>query len=475
MSGYVLISRCLSAIFSTITVILVYKLARKITGETGAIMAAALLAVSPLACRDAHFGVTDCLLTLCGTGCIYMLAGYLETGKAKLLAIASIIFGLALAAKYSAATIFPVLFLVVLFNNNVRGALSKSKHLAMAAIVPILVFLLFNPYIIPESKSFLSSMGVTVGTLYYNQQSSLPLTVIITQALIPLKYGPAGLICIPLLLISMFYKSKDMANNRYKWLVVVAFIFAILPIISTKHNMPYRYVLPALPYAAILAALAMEVIAAKFGKEIRKFAFAGLAVIALAPTLMSCVWTDILLSRTDSRTLAGEWISKNVGTEVPIVIVGWPECEPQVPETEASINRRIDFVRRLYGESAVPIVAQPYYTQLRSDIDRKGSGYELYRIAVPYSVPGRKICLVIPTYPYTPSALRTDQIQSMLSRYPGRITRRTNIVTLHKESAKHDFDPWDAFYIPVDNLSNIMRPGPSMNIYLIDRDLRKAK
>jgi 4-amino-4-deoxy-L-arabinose transferase-like glycosyltransferase len=475
MSGYVMISRSLSALFSSLTVIVVYKLARKIISRQGAMLAALLLAASPLACRDAHFGVTDSLVTLCGAACIYTLAGYLETGKRIQLCTASMLFGLALSAKYSAATIFPIMFLAVLFNGNTQGEAEKIKQMAIAATVPILVFLLFNPYVIQESGSFLGSLGVIVRTLYYNHQPGLPISRVIKQALTPLKYGPAGILCIPLMLASMFFIAQNSITRRIKWLITVAFILAFLPIISTKHPMPFRYVLPALPYAAILAMLGIRAIADRFDAGLTKIVYAGFILIALAPTLMSCVWTDVLLSRTDSRTLAGEWILKNVGSDIPVVVAGWPECEPQVPETDTSILRRIDFVRRFYGKSAVPVVAQPYYMQLRSDAGKKRPGYELYRTAVPTDIPGEKICLVVPTYPASVSALRTAKIPSLLSRFPGRITGGTEIKTLCRESAGHDLDPIDAFYLPPDKLSNIVRPGPGIHIYLIARNLQKAE
>lgn len=488
MSGYVTITRCLSAVFSALTVILVYKLSRKIVNEHGSVLAALLLAISPLACRDAHYGVTDSLVTFCGAACIYTLAGYVETGKRTTLYMASILLGFALSAKYCAATIFPILLLAVLFNGNASWRMEKIKQLAIVAILPLLVFLMFNPFVIQESRSFLGSLRLTVGTLYYNHQSSLPIITVINQALTPLKYGPAGILCIPLMLASLFFISNNSLSRKITWLVVAAFILAFLPVISTKHSMPYRYVLPALPYSAILVMLGIRVItrerdvapsrlvvAGWNNIEQRQIVYAGFILVTLIPTLISCIWTDVLLSRPDSRTLAGEWISENITRDIPIVIAGWPECEPQVSETDLSILRRIDFVRRFYGESAVPIITQPYFMQLCSSSYKKRSGYELYRIAVPADIPGDKICLVIPTYPYTGSALRTADISHLLGRFKGRITEKTKIETLHNESIRHDFDPIDAFYLPVDSLSNVVRPGPSMNIYLIDRNMQKAK
>ncbi len=470
MSGYVLISRCLSAVFSVLTVIMTYRLACKIVGKPRALLAAALLAVSPLACRDAHFGVTDSLVTLCGVACIYTLAGYIESGKRMQMCVACVFYGLALSAKYSAATIFPVLFLAVVICCKEQRRVEKVKQLAIGATVPLVVFLLLNPYVVQESRSFLDSMSITIGTLYYSNQSSLPMSTVIRQALTPLKYGPAGMLCIPLMLAAVFSSNKCPTTRRVKWLIAAAFILAFLPAISTKHPVPYRYVLPALPYSAVLVMLGIHAITDRFRAVLRVIVYAGLVLTALGPTLVSCVWTDVLLSRPDSRTLAGEWIAKNVSRDIPVVVAGWPECQPQIPETDASILRRVDFVRLFYGESAVPSIAQPYFMQLRSRAGRSRQGYQLYRLSVSTDAPGDKVCLVVPTYPYTDAAMRIAGIPFLLARFPGRITKRVEIDTLRSESVGHDFDPIDAFYIPANNLSNVIRPGPSMYIYLIDRD-----
>jgi 4-amino-4-deoxy-L-arabinose transferase-like glycosyltransferase len=475
MSGYVIISRSLSALFSTATVMVIYRLACKVIDRQGALLAAALLTAAPLACRDAHFGVTDSLVTLCAAASVYTLAGYLETGRRGQLCVASMLFGLAFSAKYSAATIFPLLFLAVLFNGNTHGRTEKIKQLAISATVPIPVFLLFNPYIIPEFGKFIGSVDSIIGTLYFNHQPGLPIGAVLKQALTPLKYGPAGMLCLPLMLASMLFVSRNALTSRIRWLITAAFILALLPVISFKHPMPFRYVLPALPCAAILVTLGIRGFAERFDPLMMKIVYAGFILTALAPTLISSAWTDILLSRKDSRTLAGEWISGNVGRKIPVVLAGWPECEPQLPETERSILRRIDFVRRFYGESAVPVVARPYHLQLDSGIGEKRPGYELYRTAVPTEIPGNRICLVVPTYPNSICALRSADIPSIIARYPGRITAETEIKSLRHESAGHVLDPIDAFFLPMDKLGNIVRPGPGFRIYLISRNSRKAE
>jgi 4-amino-4-deoxy-L-arabinose transferase-like glycosyltransferase len=472
MSGYILVSRALSAIFSACTVLVVYKIGRRVCKGEIPLLAAALLAVSPLACRDAHFGVTDSLVTLCGAACVYLLTVYLETGRGKDLCLASIFLGLALSSKYSAATIYPLLFIAVLINNKLLTRTDRIKGAAIAAVVPIALFLLLNPFVIPEFQSFRQAVASIVGTLYYNNQPNLPLATVLKQALIPLKYGPGGLLCLPLMFAALLSRTSDRETRGARLLLGAAFILSFLPAISFKHQIPYRYVLPALPFASILMALGIEGIADRFNRYLGRIVFAGFVLVALVPALISTVWMDILLRRTDTRTLAGQWIAASVPLEIPIVLAGWPECEPQLPETTASILRRIDFVRRFYGESAVPVVAAPYHLQLHSGVGGKRTGYEVYRTAAPAEIPGNLICLVVPTYPDSFCAVRSADIPTVVARFPGRVTAVTEIKSLRQESAGHVLDPIDAFFLPMDMLANIVRPGPCFHIYMISLNSR---
>src|SRR5690606_21564358 len=63
-SAFFLTTRWVSAIAGTATIVVVWRTARLLCGWGWAVGAAALYAVCPLAVRDAHFGVTDTLVTL---------------------------------------------------------------------------------------------------------------------------------------------------------------------------------------------------------------------------------------------------------------------------------------------------------------------------------------------------------------------------------------------------------------------------
>src|SRR5262245_54301797 len=59
-----LVQRCVSALASLVTLVVTWRMARRLLGERGGVIAAALLATCYLAAREAHFGSLDTLVAL---------------------------------------------------------------------------------------------------------------------------------------------------------------------------------------------------------------------------------------------------------------------------------------------------------------------------------------------------------------------------------------------------------------------------
>ena len=57
-------ARTVVALAGALTVIPLFRLARRMAGQTSGLLAAAFLAVAPLHVRDSHFAMTDVLMTL---------------------------------------------------------------------------------------------------------------------------------------------------------------------------------------------------------------------------------------------------------------------------------------------------------------------------------------------------------------------------------------------------------------------------
>jgi hypothetical protein len=96
---------------------------------------------------------------------------------------------------------------------------------------------------------------------------------------------------------------------------------------------------PLIPFAVLFAAEATIAISDGFAVKHRALAQATaviLAVAALAPSLLGSIRHDLLLTRTDTRTLAKEWIEANIPAGARIA-ADWPIHTPSL----AAVNQPV--------------------------------------------------------------------------------------------------------------------------------------
>ncbi len=171
------------------------------------------------------------------------------------------------------------------------------------------------------------------------------------------------------------------------------------------------------------------------------------------------------MSQEDTRTLAGRWISQHVPPDVPVVMLGGPECEPQVKESRASLKRRIDYVTRRYGERSGEIVSEIYRLQLRALDGAKDAGCEVYRNPEDPKIFSHTICLVLPRHPLSMATVNPESRE----RFSGEILEEVEFRSLKKEDGRFVLDPIDAFFLPFNNLQKVIRPGPGFRVIILFR------
>jgi hypothetical protein len=100
--------------------------------------------------------------------------------------------------------------------------------------------------------------------------------------------------------------------------VVGVFAVAFYGSIGSGQTVFFRYVLPLLPVLCLPAAVAIAGaaawLAARAGFSLR-WSLRVLTLVVAGAGLVNCVWFDILLSRTDSRVLAAQWLAPRLGPD----------------------------------------------------------------------------------------------------------------------------------------------------------------
>jgi hypothetical protein len=375
-SAYFLIARWISIVAGTAAIPLAWWIARRVSGRAGAFAAAFLFALAPLPVRDAHFAVTDTLLmlfvaamTAFGVEALLRPAGR----RMKMLQGMAVCFGLAVSTKYTAVVMLPLLLGAALYALWPLGGMRAVRSTALLCIWPALMFALTNPYVVTEPRRAAGSVAGTLLVLYRDSSpdASWYRPEPLMQIWRPLRHGAGGSVGVLMALAASFVALwRARSNPALAWVALAAWAIpaSILPF---RHPAPYRYLLPALPALAVLAASAIAWLGQRTKRTWVTVVIAG--VLGLMSGVQSLRVVE-RLARTDTRSLAGQWIEQNAGS-TPVLFTSGAECEPQVRESKAALERRIRETYARWGELTGNIIAAPY----RMMLPHAGAGVEVYR------------------------------------------------------------------------------------------------
>jgi hypothetical protein len=466
-SQYFIVARAISVVSGSLTIFIVYQVAQRIFSRGTALLAALLIAVAPLAVRDSHFAVTDTMLSFLTTLCIYSVLSYIEAplkSERRFLLVVSIVAGLALATKYSFLLLFPTILLAILLKQK-NFPRKMMIQVSIMFCVAFLVFIAINPYVILRHMEALKDMGGTVLAIFNKPLSPHGWAMFskFKQLLLVLSEGPGGVIGLQFFCLAFVLIKHDTKSLRIVAILVVSLLSLLTPAFLT-YPLPYRYMIPALPLMAVFVAKGMTGIMALRLNKTLKILVVIIIGLVVCSSFFQSFRMSLLLTQTDTRTLAWDWIRRHVPTGVPIVILGGPESEPQLFESSASLSHRIEYVHNLYGQKGGDITSELYWLQLR-DKKRQASGYRIVRNPARFAEKDPSYCIVIPSYPLP--MIRIDQTWEETAT--GKIINQVHIKGLRGEKNGFKLDEVDAFFLPFNRLDDVLNPGPNMDILFVQR------
>ena len=162
---YLLVARAFVALCGTLTIVVLFKLGRRVADQTTGLIAAFLLAVAILHVRDSHFAMTDVLTTLLVTGSLALLIDAVERAfqspddvSLRRFALAGLVGGLSASTKYSAAAILAAMAgaqLVMLRHPHARMLSPRAWAPSLVFAGTCLVgFVLATPYSTLDFETF---------------------------------------------------------------------------------------------------------------------------------------------------------------------------------------------------------------------------------------------------------------------------------------------------------------------------------
>lgn len=459
-SPYFVAMRLVAALFGSLTILLVYLVARRVVSEGWAGLAALVYAVSPLAVRDAHYAVTDIPSVFFQTAVLWFALRYVDApaGRAaREFWYAAAALGLSMNTKYAGVLLVSVLMSAVWMRARQSGEGLPWKRAAGAAFLLAAMFAAVNLSLLRNWPRAWEEIWSIVNALYFWQPGDprWTLTHALWQVAKPLGQGAGGWLGMALGLAGMAYAAwrKEPKLALIAQPVVATFLI-LLPF---QHTVPYRYLLPALPGIAVLSVAVLA--------RARRW---RLAVMVTAVALLGPgAWTSVrfveLLATEDSRSVAGAWIREHVPSGVPVVWLGGPECEPQFMESAASVGRRIEFAYRRYGPFSGAIVSAPYILMEKARREAVTRGWEVYRNPPPGEVPAGEFVLVTPDYPLRMARYKLPFAEERMETLG---PAQTFAALRQDSSGCRDFelDLIDAWFLPFRPLECVERPGPNLTV-----------
>jgi 4-amino-4-deoxy-L-arabinose transferase-like glycosyltransferase len=418
----VLIARAAVAIAGTATILVLSRLASRVTDRPTGLLAAFFLSVAVLHVRDSHFALTDVLMTLLVTASLAMLAKALDTCSLRDVALAGLLGGLATSTKYSAAAIVAAMAAVQwLWYTKSRD--HRPALIFLAAFGG--GFLVATPFALLDARTFVADVvfdsrhlsgghGISLGRGWtYHLTRSLPYGLgfgIFTAAI-------GGVI--PLA-----------RCHRRHARVIGAFAAAFFGALGSGQTVFFRYVMPLVPLACLSAAVAVSHAGGWLAKRTRippAAAVALLAVIVGGPSLVNSAWLDILLARTDTRVIAARWLT------------------PRLRPDDTLHDAGGDYTRLDYATT-------PFH-DWRFDPATKSFGDPAGR---------RPDWIVLYDSPLFTYATIDNELRFLVDR---EYVLAKQVRGTRDEEAYGVYDLQDAFFLPFSRLDTVVRPGPDIRIF----------
>jgi 4-amino-4-deoxy-L-arabinose transferase-like glycosyltransferase len=332
MSSPFLIGRFYSALFSTLSIGIIYSISKEIfKNKRSAALATFLTAITPGIIQQAHFATTESMLTFWLFLTLYLWIKYLSANNILLLFLSSTTLGLAIGTKISGLTYLPILailpFVSIKFQGKHRKINLKNFFkvflISFSLLLTTLVsFLTVFPYSVLDWISFKNSniyetgLGRGKQIVFYTRQFINTTPVIFQfQKILPWALGPgilllgtAGFLFVIRESFLHIVKGRG-KQSRALSLVTISFIAYFFPniILFAKWT---RFIAPTFAFFSIFSVLLIKSVS-KRNKKIAR-------LVLTATVSITLIWTFMFFSiykNRDVRLTATIWINNNLPSD----------------------------------------------------------------------------------------------------------------------------------------------------------------
>ena len=317
-----LVGRAISAVYGTLTILVVFCLARRLGADAiGALLAAAWTALLPLHVWDSHVAATDVMMTFWIMATLLAAVHLQSTPRVSIALLAGLSLGLATGSKYTAAVTCLAPLVAVLL-----APVSWSRRVALLGVVAaasLIACFLVTPFSFLRFRDLLAAMAFeNAHTHSHHYGFSVPAAgfqyrrgIYQLFAAWPFSFG------IPLYLAAIVGTLRfAWKPARIRW-IILAFAAAFLFLTCRMTYTPIRYYMPLIVLGTLCAALWLGTELAATPRGAR---FWLMLVLVLAITGYTTAFTVSSTRRYahDTRIAAERWIAANMAPNETLNVFG---------------------------------------------------------------------------------------------------------------------------------------------------------
>ncbi len=316
-----ILGRFYSALFSTLTIIIVYKICRSFMERRFSYLAAFLVALTPGLIQQAHFATPESALTFFLLLSLSLIMKFLKSNKIFYLILASVSLGFALGVKISSIVfLLPLTITILLKSYSKNASLLKNavkmilKFIGLALVslmVTIATFVLVAPYVFLDYQAFRSNVdyegGLAIGKIpvFYTRQFINTISVLFhIEKILPYALGPVLLISSA---VGFFLLIFNLIKKPKLELIILFVAFITLFISSSFLFAKWtRFIVPTLPFFAILTVFFLQEL-----KSIKQALSYSSGVFLLFATMLWTMAFFSIYTSPDVRIAASKWLESH--------------------------------------------------------------------------------------------------------------------------------------------------------------------
>jgi hypothetical protein len=334
-SAHFLAGRAFSVVCGTLTIVALYWFGRRLYDRPTGLAAAAFLAVSPIAVRDAHYVKLDVPVTmfvvLAHGALARIVTDPLAASRRSSWLIAGLLSGLAVSTQYYAVFLaFPIVAVALVDWRGSRRWKKTATLFLWCAAGAVVGFLAGTPFLLVDLSKALSDIAHVR-------------EVDVDRALVGGMFSATGAYLKILLLDSVGWPVWlaavagaiwALATDWRRGLLLVSFFVPFFAFIANTVPMS-RYLNVVLPLIALSAGFA-TIKMSRLSRRRSTTVAVVLVVGAMLPGLVTSIRTSLFIRQADTRTLAREFLESRVRPGESVLIQ--PYSAPLRPSREALVE-----------------------------------------------------------------------------------------------------------------------------------------